>query len=115
MVASLSDTEVIWRRASSPPRRMASATSAALPSAYADATLLVAHDNQRAEIETATALNDFRGAVDEHDFLDNFFAFAVKIHLGRFGRRPPATATATGAATAEATARTRGTLSGSRS
>ena len=40
--------------------------------ADADAALLVAHDHQRAEIESATAFDHFGGAVDEDDLLGQF-------------------------------------------
>ena len=64
---------------------MASATSPALPSA-ADAPSLVAHDDERAEIEPASAFDDFRGAVDEDDLFDQFLRrAAIKVHFRRFG------------------------------
>jgi hypothetical protein len=42
-----------------------------------DPAALVANDNERAEIETTPALDDFGGTVDEHDLLDQFLRRAV--------------------------------------
>ena len=68
--------------------------------AHADAALLVAHDNQRAEIETASAFDDFGGAVDEDDLLDQFFT-ALRVVI-RFGFRTATSARTTAAAAATA-------------
>jgi hypothetical protein len=63
----------------------------------ADFALFVADDDERAEIETASALDDFRGAVDEHHLLDNSSPPCQR----RFHRHrtTPRTATATTALT----------------
>ena len=61
---------------------------AGLAQAIAHAAAFVADDHQRAEIETASAFDDFGGTVDEHDLLDQFFAAAfVKGILRRIARR----------------------------
>ena len=44
----------------------------------ANAAFFVADDNERAEIEPASALDDLGGAVDEHHLLDEFLAGAAK-------------------------------------
>ena len=45
-----------------------------------NAAFFVAHDNQRAEFETASALHNFGGTINKDDFLDEFFAgLTVKV------------------------------------
>jgi len=44
-----------------------------------DLAALVADDDERAEIETASAFDNFRRAVDEDNLLHQFFAAAAKI------------------------------------
>ena len=55
--------------ASSMPLRIASGTSAALPSAEADGTLAVAYNNQRGELHHAAALNGLGYTVERYDVL----------------------------------------------
>ena len=64
--------------ASSTPLRIASGISAALPMPAADAALVVADDDQRAEAEVAAALDDLGNAVDGDEL---FFEFADSSRL----------------------------------
>ncbi len=52
-----------------------------------DAALFVAHDHQRAEIETASAFDDLGGTVDEDNLLDQFLARAKSAIVGTFAGR----------------------------
>ena len=93
MVVSFKETLTICALATSPPLRMASATSPAFAKTNADAALFVTNDDQRAEAKTASAFHDFGGAIDENNL------------LGQFGRRlchrlPAASVTAARSATA---------------
>src|SRR5665213_3317224 len=68
---------------------------AGLAKTDAHAAPLVAHDNERAEIKAASALHDFRGAVDIDNLLYQFFGrAAAKGIFRRVARRLATTATA---------------------
>jgi hypothetical protein len=62
--------------------------------AYSDATPLITHHNQRAEIEPTATLDDFGRAVDKDNLLDQVLTFPVTALAG-FGSRsaPPRTTT----------------------
>ena len=74
---------------------------AGLAEANAHAAVFVAHDHERAEIETASALDDFGGAVDEHDLLDQLLGRAA---VKRLTSGPSAARPAPGRATPARTA-----------
>src|SRR5208283_1644371 len=60
-----------------------------LAHAHPNPAMLVAHDNQRAEMKAASAFDHFGRTVDEHDFLRQLLAgFDVESGLG-FGTAPP--------------------------
>ena len=56
-----------------------------------DAPFFVADDHERAEIETASALDDLGGTVDEDDLLDQFLARAAKSAIAFAGTFAAAT------------------------
>jgi hypothetical protein len=96
IVASFKDTNFICRRASSPPRRIASATSVALPRPKPTRPFFVANDHERAELEATTTLDNLGGTVDEHNLLDEFFALLIRQNSFRTDSEPnwPPTPTA---------------------
>src|SRR5262245_19821150 len=55
--------------------------------ADADATTLVAHNNQGAEIKTASAFDNLGGAIDEDDFFGEFLFLALQTRIALFGSR----------------------------
>jgi hypothetical protein len=77
---------------------------AGLAKANSHFATFVADDHQRAEIKTTPALYHFRGAIDEHDLLGEFFPRLPKAGLAIFPW--PATASSTGTASAATTTTT---------
>jgi hypothetical protein len=67
----------------------------------ADFALFVADDHERAELEAASPLDDFRGAIDEDHLFDGFVATLAKGVFADIGTT--ATTAATAALTATAT------------
>ena len=72
MVASLSDTPTICGAGHFAALADGIGHFAGLAQTNPDAAVLVADDDQRAEIEPASAFDHFGGAVDEHDLLGQF-------------------------------------------
>jgi len=83
-------------RAASPPLRIASATSPGAET-HTHAAFTVAHHDERAEIEPASALDDLRGTVDEDNLLHQLFA-ALRVVINFGFRTATTTRTATTAA-----------------
>jgi hypothetical protein len=66
-----------------------------LSQAHSHFASLVTHDDQRAEIESASTLHDFRRAIDEHDLLDQLMSLAIEIHVSLRSAAPAARTAAT--------------------
>jgi hypothetical protein len=70
---------------------------AGLAEANTDAATLIAHHDEGAEIKTAPAFDDFGGAIDEDDLLDEFLALiAIRTLFGLRTTAPAAAGTAIG-------------------
>jgi hypothetical protein len=54
---------------------------------YSDPTASISNDDQGAEIKTATALNHFRGAIDENNLLGQFLSSSLLVGVHSFRPR----------------------------
>ena len=56
---------------------------AGFPEANADSAFFVAHNYERAKIESSPTLHHFGGTIDKHHFLDQFLALFAIMHFFR--------------------------------